>query len=172
MREPSVTTDSAYHRYSDHVLGYITARVRCRHTAEDLTQDAFIRYFRAHGQGAIKDSRSYLFRIANNLVIDHYRALNAKSAPGEMQEITALADQLGSEDLLEDHIDRQATLSALCRCLATLPRSCQRIFWLSRFYGYKNHEVAELEGVCLSTVEKNLTRATRHCRSELADSAA
>ncbi|MBV1900543.1 MAG: sigma-70 family RNA polymerase sigma factor, partial [Kordiimonadaceae bacterium] len=108
----------------------------------------------------------YLFRIARNLIVDYIRSVNSKYAPKELVEFGQIAD-LAEEGLgLEDMFAIRSRINKTCEVVSALSASCQRIFWLSRLYGYKNSEIAEQEGVCLSTVEKNISRALKHCRTE------
>jgi RNA polymerase sigma factor (sigma-70 family) len=164
--------EDAYRRYHKHVLAFVASKISCRETAADLTQDAYIRFLCAKRQDDIRDMRSYLLRIASNLVIDHYRAQNAQSAPKEVYEISSMSDQLQTDEDVEGETVRKAEVVQVRRAVEGLSSGCQRIFWLSRLYGYKNVEIADREGVCLSTVEKNLSKATRRCRDYLAACAA
>lgn len=154
----------AYTRYADQIRSFIYARTGCFATAEDLTQEAFLRVHRKAGDlSAINNLRAYLFRIANNLVIDHYRAEGVRVAPHEpldsIDERELTADQPSPEDTLA----RRASIGEAMRAVGELSALCQRIFWLSRAAGYRNHEIAASQGVCLSTVEKNISRASRRC---------
>lgn len=164
--------DSAYRQYHRLVLAFIARKISCRETAADLAQETYIRCLSAKRQDNVKDIRSYLMRIAANLVIDHYRSQNAQSAPKEICEISSMTDQLQTEDDVEGETERKAQVQQVRHALGHLSNGCQRIFWLSRLYGYKNVEIADLEGICLSTVEKNLSKATRHCREYLSNIAA
>lgn len=64
-----------YDRYAPTMYTYIYRRVGDATLAEDLTGDLFLRVVRSiRGQKAWPDSfRAWLYRIAHNLVVDHYR---------------------------------------------------------------------------------------------------
>lgn len=54
-----------YQRHRNELLAFLTRRVRCRETARDLLQDAFVRLLHSeHGQ--VGNLRAFLYRIANN----------------------------------------------------------------------------------------------------------
>jgi RNA polymerase sigma factor (sigma-70 family) len=157
----------AYRQHAGELQRYLTRKLRCAETAEDITQDLFIRLFRIGDLSHVKELRPYLYRMAENLLIDHYRSAWAKFQyrhAVSLDHVENLGDdRANSEDMvvLRDQLQRVVTI------VDELPDSCGRIFWLSRAQGYCNFEIAEQLGICLSTVEKNVNRATRHCQSRL-----
>jgi RNA polymerase sigma-70 factor (ECF subfamily) len=64
-----------YERYADRVFRYLFAHVDNRLDAEDITEDVFLRVWRSlpnyREQGV--PFLAFLFRIARNALIDHYR---------------------------------------------------------------------------------------------------
>jgi RNA polymerase sigma-70 factor (ECF subfamily) len=64
-----------YERYADRVFRFLFAHMDNRLDAEDLTEDVFLRVWRSlpnyREQGV--PFLAYLFRIARNALIDHYR---------------------------------------------------------------------------------------------------
>jgi RNA polymerase sigma-70 factor (ECF subfamily) len=64
-----------YETYVDAIYEYIGFRVDSKSTAEDLTSEVFLRMVRglAGYQNQGIPFRAWLYRIAANLVIDHYR---------------------------------------------------------------------------------------------------
>lgn len=160
--------EQIYRDYYRRIYRYIGTKVRCAETVADLTQDTFIRFFLAEKKGAVKEKGAYLYRIARNIIVDHIRAVHAKYAPKytiEINEATNLADD--SIDL-DERLEHRLKLEEIGKVVSTLSGRCQRIFWLSRFYGYKNREIAEREGICLSTVEKNISRVLKLCQENIA----
>ena len=166
MRACEERFDRAYREYCPRILRFVRSKVWCHETAADLTQDTFIRFQQADMKGCVEDIGAYLFRIARNIIVDHIRSKNAKNAPKELIEFSQLPDLAEEGPGLEDMFMVRSRIKQTCEVISVLSAPCQRIFWLSRFYGYKNSEIAEKEGVCLSTVEKNISRALKHCRSD------
>jgi RNA polymerase sigma-70 factor (ECF subfamily) len=64
-----------YDRYAPLVYAYLYRRVHDAHLAEDLTSEVFVRVLRAiQSESFWRTSfRGWLYRIAHNLVVDHYR---------------------------------------------------------------------------------------------------
>lgn len=162
----------AYESYATDVRRFLMRRSRCPIIAEDLTQETFIRLMRAPALEAVNDMRPYLFRIASNLLIDYRRAARAKSQPSEFVELERAFELHDDAPDAEEVSVFRDELRQIFGLLDELSASCREIFWLSRVAGLCNSEIAEKLGVCLSTVEKNINRATRHCRSRFAELAA
>jgi len=165
MHTTNKRLEKAYRDFGPRILRFIMSKVHCRETAQDLTQDTFIRFFQADQKGQVKEVIAYLYRIARNIVIDHIRTVKAKFAPKEIIELSDVTDLIASQDDLDELLAHRVRIRETCDAMSALPTSCQRIFWLSRLHGYKNNEIAKEEGVCLSTVEKNISKAVKHCRS-------
>ena len=55
------------------VQAYLTVRLRDREMAADLTQETFLRFAEQGARSAVLHDRSYLYRTAQNLAIDHLR---------------------------------------------------------------------------------------------------
>jgi RNA polymerase sigma-70 factor (ECF subfamily) len=69
-----------YDRYAPRMYAYIYRRVGDAGLAEDLTGELFLRVLRSiSSKQAWRDSfRAWLYRIAHNLVVDHFRRLPSK----------------------------------------------------------------------------------------------
>ncbi|MFZ2451948.1 MAG: RNA polymerase sigma factor [Methylovulum miyakonense] len=144
----------------------LLARVKCRETAADLCQEAFARLCHLDDLGSIGNLKAYLFKTALNLLCDHYRSQPARHAetlawttdtPPEAEDLRcAQTVALGEEEL-----------DKLVAALAGLPPQCQRIFYLNRFEGLKQREIAEHLQISIRTVEDNIKRALLHCANTL-----
>lgn len=66
--------NKTYEQFADAIFRHCVFRVSDREKAKDLTQLAFVRLWDYMSQGKeIDNVRAFLYRIANNLVIDEYR---------------------------------------------------------------------------------------------------
>ncbi|WP_082885601.1 MULTISPECIES: RNA polymerase sigma factor [Methylomonas] len=142
------------------------SRVRCRETAADLCQEAFVRLCRSDDLGNVGNLKAYLFRTAQNLLFDHYRSQTVRNSaivdwpehePPEAEdprcaETVALAEQ---------------DLDRLIEAMTSLSPLCQRIFYLNRFEGMKQREIAETLNISVRTVEENVKKALLHCAKTL-----
>ena len=74
-RADTAALGEIYDQYAERIYAYIYHRVGQAELAEDLTGQAFMRMLEAirNGQAWKTSFSGWLYRIAHNLVIDHYR---------------------------------------------------------------------------------------------------
>jgi RNA polymerase sigma-70 factor (ECF subfamily) len=68
--------DALYEKYKDKIMNYFLYRVgRNYDNAEELTQETFLKAFKALNRFVIQDCSylTYLLKIAHNLLVNHYR---------------------------------------------------------------------------------------------------
>lgn len=164
-------------RYERPVFSLVYRMVRDRETAEDLSQETFIKVLNAIGsyRPEFKFS-SWVFKIANNTAIDHLRrreldTLSIEGSPHattpEATEATAL--QLGTAD--ESPLDSVEArelggeIEAAINQLRPEYRSC---ILLRHVEGLAYEEIAETLGLPLGTVKTYIHRARNELRVALA----
>ncbi len=121
--------------------------------AEDLMQEAYLRFLGApcSGDGEV-DRKRWLFRIATNLLHDHWR----RAAPSASLEDIPEA-LLASGDPSKG-FDAQAVVGPAL--LRLRPRDRQ-LLWLAYAEGYTHQEIAEITGLGSASIRILLFRA-RH----------
>lgn len=142
------------------IQAFLTRKLRNIDLAADLTQETFVRYAQQGGSGGILEERSYLFRTANNLAIDHIRMeRRQQTAPSPHDTLAELAEDAPGIDRAYEAKQELARLQAIVGELPLLTRQC---FLLVRAEGMTYGEAAALLEVSPSTVQKHLSRAVRH----------
>ena len=163
-----------YHQHRRDLLRFLTARCGDATLAEDLMQDLWIR-LNAHASGPVSQGRPYLFRMANNLVLDSARARHRRMArdrgwiesDGPCPPLPeARPDPAPPAD--EDLARAQETLM-LSAAIATLPPGARQALQLYRLDEHSQSEVAKIMGISRSGVEKHLAVAMKHLRQRLMD---
>jgi RNA polymerase sigma-70 factor, ECF subfamily len=129
-----------YETHVDAIFEYVRYRVDSKSTAEDLTSEVFLRMVRGltnyQHQGV--PFRAWLFRIAANLVIDHYRQRKKGSD-------SALLDDLESDDT--DPFDRLAQSEDQLRlrlAIRGLPEMYQDLLLLRFVENLPHTEIAKI----------------------------
>jgi RNA polymerase sigma-70 factor, ECF subfamily len=124
--------------------------------ADDLMQESFVRFLcvsrpelsLAEGEVA---ARRYLFRIATNLLRDHWRRPNAVSIEALREEVFVASTNSGQSD-------SQAILGP---ALAQMRPRDRQILWLAHAEGYSHHEIAQITGLASASIRLLLFRARR-----------
>lgn len=117
-----------YERHYQSIYRYLVYRTADVQTAEDLTGEVFLRMVQSlptYRQGAA-EFRSWLFQIARNLSIDHYRRARVRSAPPIEESLPA------DEDDPEDAAQHRLTSARLMQAVTELTDE-QRDVVLMRF---------------------------------------
>lgn len=139
---------------------YLAEKLRDPETAADLTQETFLRYAEQGGGAAIAHDRSYLYRTARNLAIDHVRqTARRRTTTSSHEDMEHIRDDRPS---LEDATDARQKLARLRDAIDELPERTQRIFTLARVDGLTYAEVADRLGISESSVQKHLAKALHH----------
>jgi RNA polymerase sigma-70 factor (ECF subfamily) len=124
--------------------------------ADDLMQESYVRYLCASHpttlalEGEVA-ARRYLFRIATNLLRDHWRRPRATSIDDFPEELFAAASNAAQSD-------SQALLGP---ALAQMRPRDRQLLWLAHAEGYSHREIAEVTGLATASIRLLLFRARR-----------
>jgi RNA polymerase sigma-70 factor (ECF subfamily) len=124
--------------------------------ADDLLQESYIRFLssdaprKAELDGEVA-ARRYLFRIATNLLRDHWRRPRAASIQDVPEERFSVGDQTAASD----------SRLALGPALAQLRPRERQLLWLAYAEGYSHHEIASITGLASASIRLLLFRARR-----------
>ncbi len=157
--------DSFVNCYKAKLFGYIRHRVRDAHWAEDLTQEVFLRAFRAGYRGAYlgrSNARAWLFTIANNCVIDFLRAERSRGmitqtqlrkGDGHSGPIAVREARTGNPAAGIIRSEDQARAEQL---LAKLPEPQRIVVVLKVLSELRFGEIAEVLGCSVQTVKSRM----------------
>jgi RNA polymerase sigma-70 factor (ECF subfamily) len=146
---------NGFHQRTARPLWTYLARVSgSRSLADDLLQESYLRFLCARNAGTDEESRRrYLFRIASNLLRDHWRRPVA-AALDDLPE--SLFTAPGSRD--SERMDSQAILGP---ALAQMKPRERQLLWLAYAEGSTHREIAEITGLGAPSIRLLLFRARR-----------
>jgi RNA polymerase sigma-70 factor (ECF subfamily) len=153
--EPAMDSDrfaAFYERSAKPLWAYLARASGDPALADDLMQESYIRFLCANApQDGEVASRRYLFRIASNLLRDHWRR-------PRMLPIDELpADRSAARDT-SAQTDSRLTLSP---ALAKLRPRDRQLLWLAHAENYTHREIAEIMGLKSTSIRLLLFRARR-----------
>src|SRR5581483_9867748 len=163
-------------RYERPVFSLIYRMVRDRELAEDLSQDTFIKVLNHidRYRPEFKLS-SWLFKIANNVAIDHLRRrqLSTVSIDGSPHAQTADAIEATSFDLADtqesalDEMEARELGTAIEQAIAKLRPEYRSCIMLRHVEGRSYEEIAATLDLPLGTVKTYIHRARHELRKAL-----
>jgi RNA polymerase sigma-70 factor (ECF subfamily) len=124
--------------------------------ADDLMQESYVRFLCAarpasHLADGEVAGRRYLFRIATNLLRDHWRRPTTAS-------IEEIPEEFLAASASSVQADKQAMLSP---ALALMRPRERQLLWLAYAEGYSHREIGEITGLATASIRLLLFRARR-----------
>lgn len=161
-------------RYQHELVGFFYHQCWDQLLAEELAQDVFVNVYRArHRWQATAKLRTWLYRIAHNLWIDHIRrqrhgnvSLDAQVGGASLRLVDVLAAPAAVDP---DAAGGEAVTARIQQAVSALPAGQRDVFVLANNQGMKYQEIAEVLGIPEGTVKSRMHSAVRTLRDELQD---
>ena len=159
--------DTLYGRHKGGVFRYLTRQCASRGIAEELFQDVWMNLIRARAAYTVQAKfTTYLYRLAHNRLIDHYRA-QAGRVPASFDD----ADGPSLDDVEAARADDPA-LSAdirqqaqrILQLIEDLPEAQREAFLLQQESDMSIEEIAQATGVTRETAKSRLRYAVAKLR--------
>jgi RNA polymerase sigma-70 factor (ECF subfamily) len=165
--------DALYARHKGGVYRYLARQCRQSGIADELFQDVWMNLIRARASYApTAKFTTWLYRLAHNRMIDHYRAsghLTLVSSDDEAHEDAVLALPAARASEPEPRAENRELGERLRAAVAALPPAQREAFLLQQEGAMSLAEIAALTGVGAETVKSRLRYALSKLRAELAD---
>ena len=138
---------SFYNRTVRPLRAYLACALNDRSLADDILQDSFLRFLQANLPAAMDDEhrKNYLFRIATNLVRDHFKSV--RDVP--------LNDSASGESF-EQAVAQKHDFQRIMRELKPKQRE---LLWLAYVERFSHIEIARMVGAKAESIRPMLARA-------------
>ena len=158
MQEPDEGLQAVFLANRQALLRFLEAR-GAQGEAEDVLHEVWLKLARST-PGPVASPMSYLYRIANTVMIDRFRSArqaqlrdaawsDANGAPEGGVSDAPSAERLVAGRQMAEQVDA---------ALARLPDRARGIFHRSRIGGQPQREIAQEMGISVSTVESDLRK--------------
>ena len=132
-----------YDAYMERIYRFVYFRVEDQQTAEDITSQVFLKAW--SNLDRFQFSRTpylaWLYTIAHNAVIDHYRTRKVTTALDDVQ-----LSQPDHSELVENEIDLSVEMRSVKTALQSLTDDQQKVLTLKFIEGMSNNEIARQLG--------------------------
>ena len=151
-----------YSIYLDRIYRYVFYHVRDKMTAEDITEEVFLKAWKAIGscKGKEKTFLSWLYRIAHNHLINTLRCMK-KVTSIEKDNLVEVISSNKSE--VEDKIEHQELLETI----TCLPENQKQVIILKFIEGLDNREIGEITDKSEGAIRILQMRALAELRQRL-----
>lgn len=160
--------DTLLDRHKDRLFAYINQYCNNGQLAEDIFQETFVKAIITLKNGNYSESGKFvnwLFRIARNLVIDHFRRENTESAVSTDDENFDVLNrkELGGLTIEDELVDLQIR-DDLRRLIKALPFAQMQVLVMRYYKNLSFKEIAELTGVSINTALGRMRYAIMNLR--------
>src|SRR5438874_2734167 len=158
--------EELYLLHFDRIYSYLHMSVGNRHDAEDLTTQTFLKMLEAIGRFRWQSApfSAWLFRIAHNLAMDHFRASRRWQPEEEVPEPEDATESSAEEAALES-IGRRSMLELI----ENLSHEQKQVLTLKFVFNFSNGEAAAIlgktEGAVKSLQHRALVSLQKHISS-------
>jgi RNA polymerase sigma-70 factor (ECF subfamily) len=156
--------EELYRIHFDRIYGYLQLSVGNPHDAEDLTNQTFIRMLQSLDRFAWRSVpfSAWLFRIAHNLAIDHFRAARRWQPEEQPPEPPGLREP-SAEDAAFDALGREAMLELV----ESLSPDQKQVLMLRFAFDFSNGEIAAILGKTEGAIKSLQHRALASLQRQL-----
>jgi RNA polymerase sigma-70 factor, ECF subfamily len=155
--------EELYLLHFDRIYSYLHMSVGSRHDAEDLTTQTFVKMLEAIGRFRWRSVpfSAWLFRIAHNLAMDHFRASRRCQPEEEIGESVQ-----GEESSAEDQALASIGQAGMLELIERLSPEQRQVLTLKFVFRFSNGEVASIldksEGAVKSLQHRALASLQKH----------
>lgn len=135
--------------------------------AEDVVQEAWLRFRAATSARVLEEPNGYLFRIVHNLALDRHRRRARENQIFASEATVAAAFVPSDEPSQQVSLEAKDELAMLHAAMARLPKRTRRAFEMHRFEGMKLVEIAAELGISKSLAQELVMEGVEYCKRAL-----
>jgi RNA polymerase sigma factor (sigma-70 family) len=174
--------DLLYNRYKQLLYSYLIKNCDSSNV-DELFQEIWLRVIASAGRYKGKNRfRAWLFTLAHNCLVDHYRQQTRRSTTinrdmdGDMNSGIQQASERtnGAADIptagplaVERLIENQELAATLAVAISQLPQEQREVFSLREDTGFSISDIAEIQGITFETAKSRLRYAYAKLRQQL-----
>lgn len=156
-----------FRKYYARLCSFSNKFVHDPEQSRDIVSDAFLKIWENRMDIDPENSLvSLLFKITQNLSINHLRSKTVESKYLEILKITYIenSDFSNYETTIKNELENKIKAA-----MGKIPARCKQVFELSRTEGLKYNQIAEQMNISVKTVEVQMSKALKILREELID---
>lgn len=154
---------SFYEHYRPLLYASIYKWVKSHEVSQEIFHDVFVIVWNRREQIDLdKSFKAYLYKIAQNQVLDYFRKL---ASDRKKRELFKLNYAIHVDMSTEQTIAYNDTRSYLNEILTKIPEKCRAVYVLCKIEGRSHDEVAKLLNISVATVNNHMVKASKIIKS-------
>jgi len=155
-------------RWEKQVFGLVYRSIRDKESAEDLTQDIFIKVFKSmryfRGESSFK---TWVYRITLNTIIDYQRKEKKSKNRVDLKYLDGNLQLRSNERNAEERLSDEGKTNAIRSAISKLPQGQRAILLLKEYSGLTFEEIGRVLSCPESTVKSRLYKSLKNMKSFL-----
>jgi len=147
----------------DEISYYLLKLTGDRTLAKDLTQETYTKVLELNKDNIANIPKAYLYRTAQNLVIDKARKEKGFIHTTYEEEEHSACEKETTEWIINNELEQEK----LKECIKKLPTQMKKAFILHYYKGYTRKEIASMMDITENAAGKNIVRATLKIKDEM-----
>lgn len=158
-RVAKASFEALFAEYSDVIYRFCLYKTSNTEVAHDLTQDTFLRLWKSmNSAGEIDKPKQYIYQIARNLVIDHYKKMKSLSLDRLQEDGFEPRDATASSDILTE-------IALLREAIEKLEADYKEVVYMRFVEGLGIEEISETLGISANLVSVRINRGKKKLQS-------
>lgn len=158
-------------KYQQPLYNYFGRMVQERELSLDFTQEVFLRAYAAlHTYQEKYQFSTWLFRIATNLLIDHWRKKKLPEVSVEARpddEDRAGLQLHDCQPSVSESYEKKEMMEKIEQAVSRLPETLRELFVLRHMNDFSYEEIAAIKNLPVGTVKNRVFQAKEWLRSRL-----
>lgn len=157
------TIENLFDAYYPRLCYFAFKMIDDKATAEDVAQDAFVKYWNRRGDFVNETAaKTYLYITVKNDCLNIIRHEGVEKKYLDQQDKNKTEDEKGLNQLIEAEV-----MGEIHKAIEELPPGCRQVLKLAYFEKMKNEEIAAHLDVSVNTVKTQKARALQLLRLKL-----
>ncbi len=164
---PSDKHLSLYMAHRQKLVHYASGIVADSGRAEDVVQEAYLRFRDASDDRPLQQPVGFLYRIVRNLAFDLRRRLVLEDRTLDLRDETGLSEIADRTPSPEEEAIRHQEFQRVVAAMEALPERTRIALEMHRFGGFTLKQIAERLGISISMAQVLVIEGVRHCQQAL-----
>jgi RNA polymerase sigma-70 factor (ECF subfamily) len=159
--------DGLYRKYSQALRKFLVRRHVPSDDVADVVQETYCRVLKSGEVERIRHPKAFLFRVANNVVLNaaRHRRIGVEDDAMEIEGIEVSDEEPSAYRRLK----AEQELAIVRAALKELTPKCREVFVLNRFEHLSYADIAAELDLSVSMIEKYVSQALSYLRKRVAD---